>query len=193
VGVILGIIALVKIERSRGALGGRGLAIAGTVVSGVLVLLLPILAGLTLPALARAKGKAQAVMCMNQLKQLGLATMMYAGDNQERFPSGTNWCDAVQRYLGTGPTAVFQCPLAGHDQRCHYALNAQLSGVEQNRLSSPANTVLIFEIDGGWNASGGREQVTQRPRHGKAIGVVFADGHAEMVMEPRLESLRWQP
>jgi prepilin-type N-terminal cleavage/methylation domain-containing protein/prepilin-type processing-associated H-X9-DG protein len=51
----------------------------------VVIAIIAILAALLLPALARAKQKAQAVTCMNNNKQLGLAWMMYAGDNNDNL------------------------------------------------------------------------------------------------------------
>jgi hypothetical protein len=87
VGLILGIVALVKINRSGGRLSGRGLAIAGIGVSGFMLLFsLPIMAALTLPALARAKQKAQRIHCVNNMKQLGLAVKVYAADHNSRLP-----------------------------------------------------------------------------------------------------------
>ena len=60
-------------------------------------------------------------------------------------------------------------------------------------IHAPAETVLIFETDGGWNLSGGRELLPAKPRHSGAYAVGFADGHAEMVRDARLEKLRWEP
>jgi prepilin-type N-terminal cleavage/methylation domain-containing protein/prepilin-type processing-associated H-X9-DG protein len=44
------------------------------------------LAAMLLPALARAKEKGRSMACMNNLKQLGLATMMYADEYEDRLP-----------------------------------------------------------------------------------------------------------
>jgi len=52
----------------------------------VVIAIIAILAALLLPALGRGRQKAQAVSCMNQLRQLTFAWVMYAGDNNGRFP-----------------------------------------------------------------------------------------------------------
>ena len=51
----------------------------------VVIAIIAILAGLLLPALSRAKAKAQALGCQSNLRQLSLAWQLYAGDNNEAY------------------------------------------------------------------------------------------------------------
>jgi prepilin-type N-terminal cleavage/methylation domain-containing protein/prepilin-type processing-associated H-X9-DG protein len=52
----------------------------------VVIAIIAILAGMLLPALSRAKNRASATSCMNNLKQLQLCYMMYVNDNNEALP-----------------------------------------------------------------------------------------------------------
>jgi prepilin-type processing-associated H-X9-DG protein/prepilin-type N-terminal cleavage/methylation domain-containing protein len=51
----------------------------------VVIAVIGILASLLLPALSQAKGRAQAISCMSNLKQLSLAWFLYADDNDDRL------------------------------------------------------------------------------------------------------------
>ncbi|HOW68863.1 MAG TPA: prepilin-type N-terminal cleavage/methylation domain-containing protein [Candidatus Paceibacterota bacterium] len=52
----------------------------------VVIAIIAILAGMLLPALAKAKAKAQRIACVNNLKQVGLSFRLFATDNQDTFP-----------------------------------------------------------------------------------------------------------
>ena len=54
----------------------------------VVIAIIAILAALLLPAFAKAKARASKAQCVSNLKQQGIAVVLYAGDFNDRFPSG---------------------------------------------------------------------------------------------------------
>lgn len=61
----------------------------------VVIAIIAILAAMLLPALSKAKGKAHQIACINNLKQLSLAFLLYLNDSQDVFPAGAGRAPAV--------------------------------------------------------------------------------------------------
>ena len=84
--IVLGIVGLVKVEKSGGRLTGRAFAILGIVIPVVIAPLFP-MAAILLPALARVRELSQRVVCGTNLSGIVRAMQVYSGDDDVgRFP-----------------------------------------------------------------------------------------------------------
>jgi len=115
----------------------------------VVIAIIAILAGMLLPALSKARAMAYATSCMSNLKNIGLAVSMYAGDNNDYFP-GLNTGSApfyseIPPYLKAGNTLktfkIFMCPAD------YVRLNYATTDVTRKR-SYTLNTNMTHEHSG---------------------------------------------
>ena len=106
--IITGHIALNRTRKSPQQFGGGGLAVSGLALGYASLVFLPIiaiLAGLLLPALAKAKAKAQQITCVSNMKQIGLAARMWSNDNGGKFPP-----DFQSMSNGLATPKILVCP-----------------------------------------------------------------------------------
>jgi prepilin-type N-terminal cleavage/methylation domain-containing protein/prepilin-type processing-associated H-X9-DG protein len=111
----------------------------------VVIAIIAILAAMLLPALARAKAKAQQVSCLNNLRQWGLAEQLYASDHDTLPYDGTlngQYAPDTGAVAGQGsvndPYAWFNMwpPFVGDHELSYYAAQA---GSFQAKYPFPAN------------------------------------------------------
>jgi prepilin-type N-terminal cleavage/methylation domain-containing protein/prepilin-type processing-associated H-X9-DG protein len=120
----------------------------------VVIAIIAILAAMLLPALAKAKTKAQGILCMSNTKQLALAWITYAHDNNDRLvinshPSGGvyTWCLG---WLDWGTGADNTNTLNLTDDR--YAKLAQYSARQYKIYQCPADKYLsTVQRQRGWS------------------------------------------
>jgi prepilin-type N-terminal cleavage/methylation domain-containing protein/prepilin-type processing-associated H-X9-DG protein len=173
----------------------------------VVIAIITILASLLLPALAKTKQRAWATACLSHLKQIGVASVLYADDYNQALPGsshqGGSWVATLQPYAGG--TQLWRCPRDPNTNRFYsYALNDFLllntndsARADFSRLTTipaPAETFFMAECadgyansdhfhfadpdDGDYSAKGFAAQIAVR-RHANSANYLFLDWHVD--------------
>jgi len=173
----------------------------------VVIAIIAVLASLLLPVLGRAKQLALSTQCMSNLKQIGLASSLYAEEHNDDLPrsahQGASWVGSLQPYCSG--TELWRCPRDPHAIRLYsYALNDFLTPPETFELRknfarassvpSPVDTFLLAEAtsahagsdhfhfadpdDGGYSPFQFAGQVDVK-RHQDSANYLFVAGHVE--------------
>jgi len=171
----------------------------------VVIAIIAILAAILFPVFARAREKARQASCLNNVKQLGVAHMMYAQDYDELIPYAWIWNSAlgaathpvyflevVQPYLKN--EQVLKCPSApeqvwgyGRSQQ-HLPYRLYAAPLSIGAMNRPAEIHMLMDSfpTAGWNY-----MFTYCPicsptlthsvsdRHNGGANVAFWDGHAK--------------
>jgi len=172
----------------------------------VVIAIIATLIAILLPALAGARAQAQRTVCMSNLRQIGVATQMYAQENKTYPPAWVNstcrWMDLVKPYIPKS-SGVYQCPndpkrmavawdptiilsygintfnFAGNNATCFWY------GVNPIAVKRPCEIIIFADCTPGKYYCGGGSTFAEPVvdvdyRHwGKSFCAAFCDGHAE--------------
>lgn len=172
-GLVLGIVALVRIRRSEGNLQGKGYALAGTIISAVLI---AALLG-SYPLITRVRFQALKTQGRENLGQIGLAIRIYRGEMEGKWPSSlldiSMYCENLDQLVE---------PLDEHPQLLHPAeerwqlhRDIECSFVFVGELSGEVPPELIIAYT--------RKGIYSDGRH-----ILFADASVKWVFEDSLHT-----
>ena len=104
----------------------------------VVIAIIAILAAMLLPALSRAKSRGQQTSCINNLRQIGIANVMYVNDFKEYTGALSTtygfyyvWAPRLLAYMGNNRKAFF-CPAANPNSAWDTNVNKTLGAMDEN-------------------------------------------------------------
>jgi len=174
----------------------------------VVLAIIAILTALVTPMLKKARDSANRISCANNMRQIGVAFQLYAGENNQSFPD-YRWDISLDQYLSkagqpkrfavcpSAPTVMPDGPFAGAPLQCHYAYvgvyynNPSFYAIYNNphhvnvpAIQNPASKVMLLEDWNPPNKLGQRWGSTPlsircKRVHDTGSNFLFADGHVE--------------
>lgn len=133
----------------------------------VVVAIIALLLSILLPSLGKVKAQAKAAVCLSNLRQIGLAAMLYAEDNENLIPrNGGHWILVFMPYVGRKKNLpedyrevkIYDCPMYPYkEQTVDYVINSWKDDIDEfdgpSRLSKfrrPASTIYLADNEHGW-------------------------------------------
>ncbi|MHB0999860.1 MAG: DUF4190 domain-containing protein [Armatimonadota bacterium] len=212
-GLIFGIISVIQIRRSMRSLAGWPRAMAGTIINAFMLaafLALNVYLSM-LPILVGNDDKTH--LCSSNVKQIGCAFIMYMAENDSCLPPSDKWVDSLRPYIKN--ERILKCPSAKKID-IGYAMNENLSRLDENQMSDTAQFVLVFDAVENDSHYGGPELLPSPERHARHIRLDhesvdsahlpvkeseyekvnifgFADGHSKAITKKEARTLIWGP
>ena len=181
----------------------------------VVIAIIAVLASLAYAGAGAMIGKGHATKCLANMRQIGAAMQMFAGDHDGRLPGtshGVSWTNSLGAYLGTN--FIGRCPaVPEHRARVSYGWNDSLApdgeGIRLAASHTPGATMAVAELATNQSSEhfhfaggrGGAARVTPNQFksavnvevHDGGANYLFVDGHAENLAWTEVQRRLRQP
>lgn len=138
----------------------------------VVIAIIAILAAILFPVFSKAREKARQTACINNVKQLSLAAIMSAGENEETLPSDTEFSAILNG------TAKMACPSRVDRSKKGYAMNVTLCGKKLGEIPGDQIDIAALVFD---SLKDGVDWDADFYRHDGGYVVALADGSAHHI------------
>ncbi len=175
----------------------------------VVIAIIAILAAILFPVFANAREKARQAKCISNERQLAIATMMVAQDNNEQLPEATTWVqtNSVDDGVYDCPSSSFRGSQGASDYLYLGAYAANKDGLLSNRalgdLNNPSADPMIVEMlnpgagqlpyinstnPAGYDPMGDLFARINKNEHSGGSMVAFVDGHVQDIPNPQFSN-----
>ena len=175
--------------RRRSRAGARGFTLIELLV---VIAIIAILAAILFPVFAKAREKARTATCLNNLRQLATAMLMYVQDHDEAFPPAAAWNSELSANYGmTGK--VWDCPTSSKRGTAaapdyFFVAGCLLAEVALGDVQDPVDAPMLADFTGRADPTkayvvpkGGTDTADAAAcvdvRHNTGANLVYVDGH----------------